>query len=95
MITNLWHILWKAPQIIGIIRAILDIVGSAQVQKILETIRDAVKEEVPYPPKSPPTEEERKGLVRRMFRRLAFKSLNMSEQEYTAFCNLKQKENIA
>ena len=37
---NLWQILTRAPQIIGIIKAIIDVVGSTQVQQILEAIRD-------------------------------------------------------
>jgi len=66
---NLWQILTKAPQIIGIIKAILDVVGSAQVQKILEAIRDAMNMEVPTggPCGSEP---ERERLVRRILRRM-------------------------
>jgi len=68
---NLLQILFKAPQIIGIIKTILDIVGSAQVQRLLESIRDALKTEVPHPDSPPPTEPERERLVKRLFRRLA------------------------
>ena len=68
-LSNLFQILLKAPQIIGIIKAILDIVGSEQVQNILESIREALKKEVPDA--LPQSEPERKRLVRRLFRRLA------------------------
>jgi hypothetical protein len=82
IITNLLQILFKAPQIIGIVKAILDIVGSEQVQKILESIRDALKTELPNPTLPPETEPERKRLVRRTFRRLALNnSGNESQQD--------------
>ena len=87
LLSNLWQILVKAPQIIGIIRAILDLVGSTQVQTILETIRDTLKTEVQNTSASPATEPERERIVQRLFRRLAFKHLGLSEQEYTAFVN--------
>jgi hypothetical protein len=64
-LSNLWQIVTKAPQIIGIIKAIIDIVGSAQVQKLLESIRDALKTE-----DSPTSELERERLVKRLLRRL-------------------------
>jgi len=67
---NLWQILRSAQQIIGIIKAILDIVGSTQVQKILESIRDALKKETPLGV-PPTTEPERERLVKRILRRLA------------------------
>ena len=67
---NLWQILIKAPQIIGIIKAIIDVVGSEQVQKILESIREALNKETPMD-SLPTSEPERERLVRRIFRRLA------------------------
>ena len=82
-LSNLWQILVKAPQIIGIIKAIIDIVGSAQVQKILELIRDILKTESSASPAI--TEPERERLVQRLFRRWALKSLGISEQQYVAF----------
>ena len=69
-LSNLWHILVKAPQIIGIIKTIIDIVGSAQVQNILESIRDILKAEVSNID-LPSTESERVRIVKRLFRRLA------------------------
>ena len=88
-LSNLWQILIKAPQIIGIIRAIIDLVGSAQVQKILVSIRDALQTEVSTSPSLPTTEPERERIVKRLFRRLAFHNLGMSEGEYTAFVSHK------
>ena len=82
---NLWTILKHAPQIIGIIKAIIDVVGSEQVQKILEAIRDALKKETPPNAALPVTEPERERIVKRLFRRLAFASLGISEKEYAAF----------
>ena len=66
---NLWQILTKAPQIIGIIKAIIDVVGSAQVQKILEAIRDAMNTETTMVG-SCESEPERERLVRRILRRI-------------------------
>ena len=93
-LSNLWQILVNAPQIIGIIKTIIDVVGSAQVQKILESIRDALKTEVPNSVLPPMTEPDRERLVKRLFRRLAFKSLGMSEQEYIAFTDCQQKKDF-
>ena len=80
-LSNLWQILIKAPQIIGIIKAIIDLVGSTQVQKILEAIRDALQTEVSNPALPPATEPERERIVQRLFRRLAFKSPGASEED--------------
>jgi len=63
------QILFKAPQIIGIIKTIIDIVGSAQVQSLLEAIRDALKKEVVDQGTPPKTETERVRLFRRVVRR--------------------------
>jgi hypothetical protein len=69
-LTNLWQIITKAPQIIGIVKAIIDIVGSTQVQKLLEAIRDAMTSEIADPNKPPQTEPERERLVKRLIRAL-------------------------
>jgi len=69
LLFNLLQILFKAPQIIGIVKAILDVVGSEQVQKILEA--DGLKTEVPATELPPQTEPERERLVKRLFKRLA------------------------
>ena len=65
---NLWHIVTKAPQIIGIVKAIIDIVGSAQVRHLFESIRDALKTEVSGNDALPPSERER--IVRRLLRKI-------------------------
>jgi hypothetical protein len=83
-LTNLWQILRTAPQIVGIIKAILDVVGSAQVQKILESIRDALKTEVPNSAALPTTEPERERLVKRLFRRLAPRDETADGRQQTA-----------
>ena len=94
LLFNLWQVLVKAPQVIGIIKAIIDLIGSSQVQKILEAIRDALGSEVTNPTLPPATEPERERMVKRLFRRLAFKSLGMSEQEYTAFVDYQQNKDF-
>jgi len=70
LLLNLYHILRKAPQIIGIIKAIIDVIGSKQVQNILEAIRDAINTEAPTVGTCE-SEPERERLVRRILRRLA------------------------
>jgi len=79
-LVNLWLVLKAAPQIIGIVKAIIDLVGSAQVQKILEAIRDALKQEIPTRDSIPTSEPERARIVTRLFRRLASK-FDASEKE--------------
>ena len=79
-LVNLWQVLKAAPQIIGIVKTIIDLVGSAQVQKILEAIRDALKQEIPTSDAVPISEPERKRIVTRLFRRLASK-FDASEKE--------------
>ena len=89
---NAWSIWKSAPQVIGIVKAILDIVGSTQVQTILEMIRDILQKEVPNPAVPPATEPERKRLVQRLFKQMALKSLGMSEQDYVAFVNREGRD---
>jgi len=72
LLINIWQILTKAPQIIGIIKAIIDVIGSKQVQKVLEAIRDAMNIESPMVG-SCQTEPERERLARRILRRLGEK----------------------
>jgi len=91
ILLNLIQILFKAPQIIGIVKAILDIVGSAQVQNLLEAIRDALKKEVTAQGTLPETESDRAGLFKRVIRRWALSRLNMSEGEYAHFCAQSQE----
>jgi len=86
-ISNLWAILWKAPQIIGIIRAIIDVIGSAQMQRVLEAIRGAMHDEG-APPNGTTDEPTRERLVTRIFRRLAFRTLGVGEEQYTDMCKL-------
>ena len=93
MILNLWKIWRSAPQIIAIITAIIDIIGSVQVQNLLEAIRDALKKEVPALP--PATEPERQRVVQRLLRRLVAKDLNMSDTDFANFCNIQQQRNQA
>jgi len=91
---KIWTILKHTPQIISIIAAIINFVGSEQVQKILEAIREALKKEAP-PDALPTTEPERKRLVDRLFRRLAFTNLGMSEDAYAALISKQQEQDLA
>ena len=67
---NLIQILFKAPQVIGIIKTIIDIVGSAQVRHLLESIRDVLKTEVPNSDALSTSEPERERIVRRLLRKI-------------------------
>ena len=84
-ITNLWAILTKAPQIIGIIAAIMNVIGSTQVRKVLEAIKEAMHDEGAAP-NGTTDEPTRERLVTRIFRRLAFKTLGTSQEQYAAMC---------
>jgi translation initiation factor 2 gamma subunit (eIF-2gamma) len=79
-IANLWFLLTK-PQIIVIVKAIIDIIGSTQMQKLLESIKGTLKEEAPIVP--PVTEPERERLVKRLFQRLALRNNEPKEKEST------------
>jgi len=80
---TIFQILWKAPQIFGIIKAILDVLGTSQAQNLLGMIRDALKTETTgvtgnsLPPK---TEEERVRLFQRIKNRLFS---NFSADDFT------------
>ena len=87
LLSNLLAILWKAPQIIGIIRAITDVIGLTQMQRVLEAIRGAMHDEGTSPNGST-DEPERERLVTRIFRRLAFRTLGVSEEQYADMCKL-------
>ena len=79
-LSNLWQILRSAPQLIGIIKAIIDVIGSTQVQKILESIREALKTET-QSNVIPTSEPERERLIKRIFRRLGNESRERNEVE--------------
>ena len=75
-ISNLFSILWKVPSAIGIIKAIMNIVGSDAVKQILEAIRGAVQSE---PNPTPDTEPERKRLFQRIRDSVALRLLGLRE----------------
>jgi hypothetical protein len=77
---NLWQIGRSAPQIIGIVKAIIDVIGSKQVQSILDSIREALKTET-HSNVIPTSEPERERLVRRILRRMNNESRERNEME--------------
>lgn len=79
----------KLPAIIAVIRAIADVVGSDQVQALLEAFRDALKKEVPNPDIIPDTEPARLRLVDRIRQRRALDDLGLSKADYEAACRIK------
>lgn len=93
-LSNLWIILAKAPALIGIIKALIDIVGSAQVQSFLTAVRDALKQEVPDKNTVPETEPERERLFQRIRRRMALADLNISEMEYVVMSRDRNTPNV-
>jgi hypothetical protein len=94
-IQNFWVILTKAPAIISIIRAIIDVVGSDQVQKILEVIRDALIKEAPPTkiPDIPETENQRQRIVDRLKRKLGLSWSGLNESELDAFLTFRDIKN--
>ncbi|MDR0704302.1 MAG: hypothetical protein LBF88_04865 [Planctomycetaceae bacterium] len=90
LLKNLWVIGMKLPALIAILKSIIDVIGSEQVKRILEAIRDAVRGESVIPiPETPQTEAQRLRIVQRLRQRLALSWLNMTESEYTAYCRIK------
>ena len=86
-ISNLFSILWNIPSAIGIIKAIMDIVGSDTVQKILELIRRAVQAE---PNTMPTSEAGRQRLFQRRNNRIALQLLGLPEErlgDLEEFCD--------
>ena len=79
-ISNLFSILWRVPAAIGIIKAIMDIVGSDAVKQILEAIRGAVQSD---PNPTPTTEFERRGLFQRIRDRVALRLLGVSGSQHS------------
>jgi hypothetical protein len=90
LLKNLLAIGRKLPAIIAILKSIIDVIGSDQVQKILEAIRGALIKESPEKiPEIPQTENQRIRIVKRLQQRLGLAWLGMSEAEYVAYCNIK------
>jgi hypothetical protein len=75
--TALLQIILKAPQIIGIIKSIIDVIGSEQVQTILETIRESLKQEVQALDSPLKTKADRVRLAERVRKRFAEKELGV------------------
>ncbi|MCL2743642.1 MAG: hypothetical protein FWE67_07310 [Planctomycetaceae bacterium] len=93
LISNLWTIIWKAPQIIGIIRAIIDITGSETFQKILEFIQDILKLE-PLPPNpDKESEPDKQRLLERLKKRIGLSMLKMDEGDYMVFQDFQTMKN--
>lgn len=86
---NLWAIGWKLPAMVAVIRAIVDVVGSEQVQTLLEAFRDALKKEAPNPDIIPDTEPARLRLFDRIRQRRALDDLGLSKADYDAACRIK------
>jgi hypothetical protein len=83
---NLFSILKKAPAIISIVKALIDVIGSQQVQTFLESFRDALKKEVPTPDNVPVTEPERLRLLDRVRKNLSLGWLGMRKSDYVTYC---------
>jgi hypothetical protein len=91
-LSNLWAIGKRVPTVLAVIRVITDIIGSAQVQALLESIKDAVvrEKEVVGPPK---TEKKKVRLWDRIRRRQALDTLGMTEASYDAYCKANNISN--
>jgi len=77
-ISNLFSILWNIPSVIGIIKAIMDIVGSDAVKQILEAIRGVVQSEAKITT-TPETEQERKWFLQRIRDRVGLRLLGLRD----------------
>jgi hypothetical protein len=87
------------PAIVSVITQIVSIIGSEKVQKVLESIRDIVKQESPEKiPDIPQTEHQRERIVERVWRRISLAKLGISEADYDSYCAIRgnmNAENIA
>ncbi len=88
-IANLLSLGGKLPAMIAIIRAIADIVGSTQVQAILQSIRDILNNETENLPEPPTTEAARIRLMDRVRQKWALRQLGMTQEQYVAFCDVR------
>jgi spore maturation protein SpmB len=104
IIPNLFSILFKIPSAIGLLKAILDIVGSEAVQQILGLIHETVQRiKIDHPSITPNisilTTPEQERLLKRIRNRIAQKMLGVSDTEFTAiqnvFSNTRDSEQIA
>ncbi|MDR3232586.1 MAG: hypothetical protein LBT46_02780 [Planctomycetaceae bacterium] len=85
-LSNLWSILKQAPAIIGIIKAVIDVIGPQQALKFIETFKEALKKEAPTPDSVPKTEPERLRLRRRAEKQLGLDCLQMKKSDYVTYC---------
>jgi hypothetical protein len=84
-LTNLFSIIVKAPSIIAVIKAIMDVIGSEQIQKILESIRDILKDKtVSVPPQDAP-EPVKATLRQRIREKLGLALLGMPYEYFAAY----------
>jgi hypothetical protein len=93
-IQNLWVILMKAPAIISIVRAIMDVIGSGQVQKILESIRDAITSETTEGESDiPVTEGQRRRFIDKLKYRLGLAWAGFDEDDLNEFLTYRDIRN--
>lgn len=90
---NLWRIGTRLPAILSILREIMDIVGSVQVQAILQSIKNILTNEVEQEKAVPTTEAGRKRLLDRFRRRQALAWLGMTEPEFDSLCQEERRSN--
>jgi hypothetical protein len=92
---NLLFVARKSPEIIALVKALIEIIGSEAVKQIVTAVRDTLeklKKESPEPIIIPQEEPIRLRLIDRLKQRIGLAWLGMSEADYTAFC---QSKNIA
>jgi hypothetical protein len=69
-ISNLYSVLTKAPAVIGLIKAIIDIVGSTEMTSIINSIKDALQKESPAGDTVKVTESDKIRLGQRIRNRI-------------------------
>jgi hypothetical protein len=79
-----------APAIIALVKEIAAVFGSDETKKLIESIKETVKQESPRNiPDIPQTEGQRRRILDRVRQRLGLSWLGLSEQEYGQICALK------
>jgi hypothetical protein len=83
---NLFIVITKVPALIGIIKAILDILGSETVRAVLQAIQDAVQKFKPADgtPVDDLPPQERKRFIDRIRLRVGQRLMGLNDEQFAA-----------
>jgi len=84
---NLFIVTTKVPSAVGIIKAVIDIAGSATVKDILGIVLKAVQTDTIENPNPPATTAEQKRLLQRLKERIAGRLLGITDMQVAVVMN--------